>query len=155
MKKINDSVYKKIEKLSDEVKLEFRKKGIVIPIKNYDGSISLGRYKIVKNKDSFYSILDYNGDVVVDKINLPQTAALLANNMALGKWPDDQLLRKDRTYGYALFEESLYKKHAQKNMSKNIDRAQVLLIKSSINKLKKDMCKQEILTSFEKLRRFI
>jgi hypothetical protein len=155
MKQVTEQVYKKIQKRSSEVKQEFRRKGIVLPTKNTDGSITLGRYSVVKLQNSFYAIKDKTGDIVVDKINLPQTAALLANGLELGRWIDTQLLQKDRTYGYALFEETLYKRHAEKNMRKDADRAQVMLTKSGINRIKKETCKREILSSFEKLKKFV
>ena len=155
MKQVPDHLYKKIVKLSDEVKLEFRRKGFVLPVKNTDGSITLGRYKVVKHKDSYYAIHDSHNEIIVDGINLPQTAAMLANGLELGRWIDSQLLQRDRNYGYALFEETLYKRYAEKNMKKDIDRAQVMLTKSHINRTKKEICKREILQSFDKLRKFI
>ena len=92
---------------------------------------------------------------MVDKINLPQTAALLANGLELGRWLDNTILQKDRTYGYALFEETLYRQHADTNMKKDIDRAQVMLTKSQLNRVKKESCKRDILQSFEKLRKIV
>lgn len=155
MKQVPDQIYKKIVKLSDEVKLEFRRKGFVLPVRNPDGSITLGRYKVVKHKNSYYAIHDFEDEVIVDQINLPQTAAILANGLELGRWIDSQLLQRDRNYGYALFEETLYKRYAEKNMKKDLDRAQVMLTKSHINRIKKESCKREILQSFEKLRKFV
>ena len=155
MKKVPEQLYKQIAKLSSEVKTEFRKKGIVLPVKNVDGSITLGRYRVTKHHNSFYAIENKYGEVVVDRINLPQTAAILANSLELGRLIDTQLLQKDRTYGYALFEETLYKRYAEKNMKKDEDKAQVMLSKSLINRNKKEVCKRDILRSFEKLRKFV
>jgi hypothetical protein len=155
MKTTPELLYTKIQKLSTEVKKEFRKKGIVLPKQHNDGSVSIGRYRIIKHQSSFYSISDYSGEIIVDKINLPQTAALLANGLELGRWIDESLLQKDRTYGYALFEETLYRRHADTNMKKDIDRAQVMLTKSQLNRFKKESCKRDILQSFEKLRKIV
>ena len=71
-------------------------------------------------KTGFYSILNYCNDVVVDYINLPQSAALLANRLALGKYMDDNILIADRSYGHALFEEELHKLH-QDDLKKKMD----------------------------------
>ena len=155
MKTTPDQLYTKIQRLSNEVKKEFRKKGIVLPKQHNDGSISIGRYRILRHQNTFYSISDHTGEIVVDKINLPQTAALLANGLELGRWIDDALLQKDRAYGYALFEETLYRKHADSNMKKDLDRAQVMLTKSQLNRFKKESCKRDILQSFEKLRKIV
>jgi hypothetical protein len=155
MKTTPELLYKKIQKLSNEVKKEFRNKGIVLPKQHNDGSVSIGRYRIIKHQNTFYSIADHTGEVMVDKINLPQTAALLANGLELGRWLDNTILQKDRTYGYALFEETLYRQHADTNMKKDIDRAQVMLTKSQLNRVKKESCKRDILQSFEKLRKIV
>jgi hypothetical protein len=154
MKPVSEQLYKKIIKLSDSVKSDFRRKGIAIPVKNNDGSITLGNYSIKKKSDSFYYIVDYSGEVIVDKINLPQTAAIIANNLAVGKWIDDHVLTQDRNYGYALFEETLYKKHAENSRKKDPDRMVVMLTKSKINRTKKENCKKDIMHSFVKLLRF-
>ena len=53
------------------------------PVKNNDGSINIGRYTIVKDLSGFFDILDYSGDIVVDKINLAQTAIVLANKLTI------------------------------------------------------------------------
>jgi hypothetical protein len=155
MKTTPELLYTKIQKLSTEVKKEFRKKGVVLPRQHNNGSVSIGRYQIIKHESTFYSISDSSGEIVIDKINLPQTAALLANGLELGHWIDNNLLQKDRTYGYALFEETLYRQHADNNMNKDIDRALVMLTKSQLNRTKKESCKRDILQSFEKLRKLV
>ena len=82
MKKIPNDLYKKIVQVSTQVKMELRRKGIVVPVENKDGTVTVGNFLIVKNSNGFYSILDKNDDVVVDQINLPQTAVVVANNLA-------------------------------------------------------------------------
>jgi hypothetical protein len=153
MKHLNSDVYKKLQIVSDQVKKELQQKGVAIPLRNNDGSITLGNYTIAK-RNGFYAILDYSKEVVVDQINLPQTAAILANNLALGKWIDEKILRFDRHYGYAEFEETLHTRMAEKNLKKNVDRADMLFTKSKIKHAKKEDFKREIFKSFEKLRNF-
>ncbi len=153
MKQISEHLYKKLQQVTVEVKKSLSQKGIAIPVKNDDGSISIGLYT-VKKVNNHYQIWDYSQEVVVDCINLPHSAIILANGLALGRYLDSDLLNKDRYYGYAAFEEEYYKKIAQKNLSKNIDRADLAFTKSAVNKGKKDMYKEDILKTFEKLKRF-
>jgi hypothetical protein len=155
MKKIPDTVYNKFAKLSDEIKREFRRKGFVIPTTNDDGSIRVGLFNVVKNKNGFYQVEGINGRVVVDNINLPQTAAIVANDLALGRILDSMLIKKDQMYGYALFEEQLHKKSAEKYRSKNLDQSVLRTTKQLMSKQKKDYFKQEISKHFEKLRKFL
>lgn len=150
MNEFDTVIYQKLQELTQQVKTRLEKKGIAIPFKNSDGSIKLGHCTIVKNQ-GFYSIFDNLGYVVVEKINLPHTAILLANNYALGKFLDKGLLALDREYGYADFEEKLDLNLARKISKTNPDRADTLLIKSKIKKNKKDEAKRLVLKSFEKL----
>jgi hypothetical protein len=110
--------------------------------------------KIIKEKSGFYSIKDYSNETVIEKINLPQTAAILANGLALGKWLDNEIVSIDRHYGYSLFQETLTKQGAQKSLlRKDVDRADLLFTKSSIARTKKLIARQQIYDRFEKLRR--
>jgi len=155
MKKTPDDVYNQVKHLAEKVKLELQKQGVAIPSKAEDGTIVVGHYKIKKSKTGFYSILNYCNDVVVDFINLPQSAALLANKLALGKYMDDAILNADRSYGHALFEEELHKILAEKSIkSKNIDRAEIMFTKCNIAKFKREQHKKTIVNDFEKLLRF-
>jgi hypothetical protein len=114
-----------------------------------------GTNTIVKERTGFYSILDNRKEAIVSSINLPQTAAVIANSLALGKWPaDDKLVKADRDYGYNLFEETLSKKHAENSLKNNdVDRADILFIKGGNARYKKLQAHQTIINSFEKLRR--
>jgi hypothetical protein len=145
-----EKVYKQIENLARGVKTDLRHKGFVVPIENRDGSISVDLYTISKSKAGFYKITSNAGDVLVDHINLPQTAALLANSLALGRWVDDRLLNEDRQYGYSLFEE-LQAKHII-DKRRDWDRVDIMYTKMSLAKHRKTAAKQAIMNSFEKLR---
>lgn len=147
-----DHLIKKFQQVANSVKKELKSKGVAIPVKKQDGSIQIENYAVAK-EGNFYVIKNRIGDIIVDKINLPQTALLMANSLALGKIIDFQLHNLDRQYGYSLFEIDLLKKHAEKSFKeKNIDRANLLLIKLDIvfNKMKNT--KYQIAKSFEKLR---
>jgi hypothetical protein len=150
-----DTVYEKIKQLDRSVKENLRKQGVVIPKKYRDGSIGVGYFRIIKERTGFYSILDYRNEAVVEGINLPQTAAILANRLALGKFLDDLVLNNDRRYGHALFDETLHIHLAERNIKKNkLDEADLFYTKAKISKHKKDRLKQEIDSGYEKLLRF-
>ena len=140
-------LYKKIVQLSNEVKQELRKKGLVVPNRNKDGSITLGSFTIVKDKENFYNILDKNGSSVLRNINLPQSAVLLANSLALGKQIDHSIVSKDRSYGFAVFEETLTKKAASK--SSNLEKWDIMTTKNMIAQAKKNYYKEQIVSSFK------
>lgn len=150
MTALNTAVYNRLQRVTDEVRQKLARKGIAIPTKNQNGSITLGNYTICK-QNGFYSILDYANITVVDRINLPQTAIILANNLALGKFLDHRILNIDRRYGYAEFEEQLSLKLAAKNKS-NTD---LRMIKGQEKRIIKETLKREIVKSFEKLSRFV
>lgn len=152
MKPLTNDVYSKIEQLGKDVKEKLRQKGIIVPLKSKDGSINVGHFSIKKKKDGFYCILDFEKEVLIDRINLPQTAAVIANQLALGKLTDTDLLNADTGYGYALFEEELHTKLADRNLkSKSFDRADMLLTKSRIAGYKKEEYRRTVIKGFDKL----
>jgi len=155
MKPVTEDLYKKIVKVSKEVKEEFRKKGLVIPVENRDGSVSLDNFTITKDTDGFYVILNNRGDVIVEQINLPQTAAVLANGLALGRFLDDKLLKTDQEYGYALFDEALYERAVRQSKKKSLDYFDLMLTKCMIARAKKERHRGNIVKSFEKLRKLV
>lgn len=154
MTQVDERIYRKITKLTNEVKTKLYRKGLVIPSKNLDGTISVGKYIITKTSDTYFQILEKNGDVLVDNINLPQTAAIVANSLALGQKVNKEILLKDQTYGSAVFEELLYN-HRIENSKEDDDRLQTMLIKKESNLQKKEVCKREIEESFQKLMRIV
>ena len=155
MKNNADEIYNKIQKLNQDVKEKLKSQGVVAPARRRDGSVQVGAYRITREESGFYAILDYRNEPIVDQINLPHTAAILANRLALGRFIDDKVLNADRSYGHALFEETQQKKIAEHSLkSKNLDRAEVMYTKSAISKAKKEYYKVEIKKDFEKLMRF-
>jgi len=145
-----DIVYKQVADLAKGIKTDLRRKGFVVPRDNGDGTINVDRYKIIRDRSGFYKIKNAVGDIVVDSINLPQTAALLANNLALGRWNDFDLVRQDRQYGYSLFEEQLAKRIISNH--KDWDKVDVMYSKMEEARQKKTSARNSILHSFEKLR---
>lgn len=152
MKLTSTDLYKKIKEINNQVKENLRKKGLIVPFKNSLGDVIVGRFKIVKSKEGFFKIVDYGNEVIIDKINLPQTAVILANKLALGKFIDDQILSADRNYGHAFFEETIQKKIAIKCLQKkDLDRADLMFTKAHIAKSKKESSKSRIVLGYEKL----
>lgn len=151
---MNEQLFFKVEKLAHGIRDELRKKGLVIPTDNGDGTVTVDNYTIKKQKSGFYVIEDFHNETVVDKINLPQTAALLANSLALGKWIDDSLLTADRKYGYSLFEEQVAKRGIEYSAKhKDYVKLDVLYSKMYDAADRKNRAKATITNSFEKLRR--
>ena len=151
----SNEIYSKIQELSRDVKEKLKHQGVVVPVKKRDGTIQVGRYRIKKNKDGFYSIIDTRDEAIISRINLPQTAAILANKLALGKWIDDEILVADTRYGHALFDEELHKHLAEKNLKlNNIDKADMMYTKSAIAKYRKEQYKLAVDDGFKKLMRF-
>jgi len=151
MKSIPNDLYKKIVKLSDGVKFELRKKGVAIPTKNADGSVSVGTFKIIKNDEGFYSIVDFQREIIVDRINLPQTAVIVANGLALGRFKDSEVLNCDKRYGYALFEEMMHKQAIENSSKKSLEYFDLAMTKYSIARAKKEHYKKDVVRSFQKL----
>jgi hypothetical protein len=155
MKQLSDDLYYKIKQLDIAVKETLWRQGVVVPVKAKNGAIRVGRYYIKKTKTGFYSIVDHRNESIVSGINLPQTAAVIANSLALGKWIDDRILQADSKYGHELFDEQLHNHLAEKNIIKrNLDQAELMYTKSAIAKTKKDRYKREILSGFDKLIKF-
>jgi hypothetical protein len=143
----SEDFYKKISQLTLDVKHTLRSKGLIVPVKNQDGTITLDRFTIVKDFDG-YAILDYDNEALIQRINLPQTAIIVANKMALGRYRDTELLEIDRQYGYCDFQEKLYRKTMPKT---DLERFSIYMTKYEIAQVKKQQFKQQIARSFEKL----
>jgi hypothetical protein len=143
----SENFYKKISQLTLEVKQALRIKGLVVPVKNKDGSVSLDNYTIVKDLDG-YAILDRDNEVLIQRINLPQTAIIVANKLALGRSRDTELLSIDQQYGYCDFQEKLYRKTMP---GTDLERFSIYMTKYELAQVKKQRFKLEIARSFEKL----
>jgi hypothetical protein len=155
MKHIPDNLYHKIQQLDQSVKEKLRRQGVVVPVKGKNGTIQVGRYYIKKTDSGVYSIVDQRDESIVSGLNLPHTAVIIANGLALGKWIDSQVLQTDSRFGHEMFDEQLHTHLAEKNIAKhNLDQAELMYTKSSIAKTKKDRHKKEILNSFDKLIKF-
>jgi hypothetical protein len=150
-----EELYKKFVEVTAEVKEDFRRRGLIVPVSNKDGSISVGSYRIVKDRNDLYTIVDSKNRVELDSINLPQTAIIMANDLALRKFLDRSIIKRDQEYGYALFKEQLYRRALQRSKNQPIERFDLMAAKSSINREKKERCRRDIEHSFEKLTKIL
>lgn len=150
MKKVKH-IYETLTEINSKVKQNLRQKGLVVPIQLDDGSIKIGTYIVNKNNNGFFEIKSKK-ELIVSQINLAQTALIVANKLALGKWLDNELLDLDRKYGYAFFEEQVSirsKNNSIKN--KNLGRVDIMENKLIKAKLKKNYFKKTIIDNFRKL----
>jgi len=127
----------------------------VVPIKKDEDTIQLDKFLIKKIDNGFYNILNIRGNEIVHGINLPQTAVILANKLALGKWLDLELLQYDKKYGFAMFDELVHKRSIQNSLKKKeYDRAELMQNKYSIAKHKRNYYKKLIINDYQKLLKF-
>ena len=148
----SDQLYSKVKEIAQGVTADLKSKGLIVPTRSKSGAVRFGNYSIIKTH-GFYSIISSNDIKIVERINLPQTAILLANSLALGKWTDSKLLNADQQYGFRSFEEDQCKQildNAAKK--KDWDKFDILSIKQTRAHLKAEYAKKSILSSFEKLR---
>jgi hypothetical protein len=151
MKLPTEKTFKQIDILSQRARQQFLEKGVVIPSQDADGKIHIGRYIVDKNAKGFFTILDNRKNIIVDGINLAQTAILLSNRLALGKMLDTALLEKDRKYGYALFEETLQKQALAR--SHDVDKICLLINKLEKSTFLRESYQRYIVSNFEKLKK--
>ncbi len=147
----HSKVIEKIEKLAYNIDNKFKSSGIVLPY--IDGDLVIGKYKISKSKDGFYVIKNINDVVMFDKLNLPQTAILLANDLSLNKWFNQKLSDIDKNYGYCLFEKKLFQQNNKKSIAKkDWDRAEFTNLKCQQTIKKLTSLKKQIDQEFEKFK---
>lgn len=146
----SNNIYKKLTVLASEIKENFREKGIVLPRK-IKGNIKIGNYTVVKDFN-FFSVVNQKRDVIYDKINLAQTAVLIANELALGRKDNDDLIKIDQEYGFNLFETENFQRLMKRSLYKNDwIRYHALTVKKEKSDLICHNTKMLILARFEKL----
>ena len=150
------TLFEKFEKLAKTVKQDFRNKGLVIPVKKSDGSIQIGDF-LIKRENSFYYVLSSKHNQVVEgPYNLAKTAILVANDLALGKWPDPVLVQNDTWYGYKEFDEQVAQTNAEKaRKAHDLDRADFSLYKASVASERKVVYRKIVESKFNKLYKLV
>lgn len=145
-------IINRIFSMRKDIEKNLKNKGYVIPKRTPNGDIEIGVFTITKDRRGFYKITDTTSFCVASGINLPQTAIIMANNMALGHWTDKQILDADRRYGHYAFDEYLSKRRFKTSMtSKDYDKAGIMDEKYKIARMRKDYYKRLIDARFDKL----
>lgn len=156
MKKFNADLVKELISLNRNVVRDLRTRGYVPPTKTKDGKVKVGSYLIEKDLNGFYSIKDNEGSIINQNINLPQSAAILANNLALGmRTEKDKILILDTYYGHYYFDELNCQKLYRKYSLQNSGRAEILLEKLQTARLKKKFFLNKIIEGFDNLLRIV
>lgn len=144
-------LFDQFSKLAKKVKQDFKNKGLVVPTQKKDGTIQVGDFTILKKNHVFYIANKY-GEPIVGPLNLPQTAVITANDLALGRWPDVKIIDCDKWYGYKAFEEQVATNLAEKaRKSHDADRADFSLYEASVAANRKAGYKKSIDARFNKL----
>lgn len=152
MDKAPENLFKNVEKIAHKVKQDFKQKGIVIPTRDKNGNVVIGKYTIIKDS-GLYDIVDLRGSKVLTCINLVETAILIANDLALGKFIDQNLVDSDKWYGYKYFTEQHAKYIAENSKKKDPDRAELSLYMAGIAHGQRLEYKRRIDNRFNKLRK--
>ncbi len=152
MKAVDKELFNKVENVAKTVLNDLRKKGYVVPTKVDNNVIDFDGFKVGKDIENTYYIVNQRYDITIRYINLPQTAALLANRLALGKGVDNTILNDDRTYGFRQFDMQRYKQSMSK-VKKDFDQFTVFETRYQIAEAQAKNCKRRIADAFEKLRR--
>lgn len=103
MKSTKSQIFSKVQQVANSVKQNLRDKGYIIPVKEKDGSINFEGIHVRKIKNTFYSVYDKTEHPIIENLNLLETAVVLANNAALGRFLDMKIVEADKQYGYHSF----------------------------------------------------
>jgi hypothetical protein len=152
MPKPQKNILERVQVLADSVKEGLRKQGIIVPKKLKNGSIVFDNYTVVSRKSGWF-ILDKRQESILGPINMPQTAIVLANTLALGRAIDDKLIENDRWYGFKYFDEEVYTNSANKSIkNNNWDKADWCFTRASIAKVQKEHYMSYIMSSYNRLK---
>jgi len=152
MTKLSNKIYQKIHNLNRDVKDKLRRRGFVSPILQSDGSIIVGQFRIKKNQNNFFDIEDKDQKKIIFDINLPESAILIANDLALTNCLNSVKISIDKQYGYVLFDITRYN-HNIKNLLKkqNYEKVDLMIAKKSSAVYKAKQLKNVIESDYKKL----
>lgn len=151
MTDLDPSLFIKVEKIAKTVIDSLKKKGYVVPSSLSNNRVNFDGYIVGRDREGFYYISNPRKDTLIDKINLPQTAAVVANNLALGKSAVDVLLIQDKYFGYKDFDQAVFKR-AMDRSKQNIDQFAYWQTRYNDAKHQAKSHRSAIVNSFEKLR---
>jgi hypothetical protein len=104
-------------KIKDDVKSKLKKNGVIVPVKTNKG-IKIDDFEIIL-EDNRYRIYNRWQEVEIDNINYLQTAVLAANNLALKKQPQLDILAEDMRAGAADFDRQVFERRFKKSLATN------------------------------------
>jgi len=148
---LDSSLFIKVEKIAKTVIDSLKKKGYVVPSSLSNNRVNFDGYIVGRDREGYYYITNPDRDLLIDKINLPQTAALVANNLALGRSNVEHLLDQDKYFGYKDFDQAIFKR-AMDRSKQNIDQFTYWQTRHNDAKHQAKSHRSAIVNSFEKLR---
>jgi hypothetical protein len=152
MTKLSNKIYQKIQNINRDVKEKLRRRGFVSPILQSDGSIVVGQYKIKKNQNNFFDIEDKHQRKIIFDINLPESAILIANDLALTNFLNPVKISIDKQYGYVLFDITRYNHNIKTLLKKqNYEKLDLMIAKKSSAVYKANQIKTLIESDYKKL----
>jgi hypothetical protein len=152
MPKVQKNILETVQSLADHVKHDLRKKGVIVPKKQKDGTIIFDNFKVVK-RNTGYFILDKRQEEVAGPLNLAQTAIVTANGLALGRSLDQKLIENDRWWGFKQFDEEVYTNSANNSIKrKDYDKADWCFTRAKMAKMQKETFLKYITSSYGRLK---
>lgn len=152
---LENQLFDKIEKLTISIDREFKFKGVVLPCRDQMGNIHIGNF-IVSKKDNVWYVKNDQDKIIVGPLNLGKTAIIIANDLALGRSLDYDLVNKDKWYGFKEFDEFTAKIHANKARKKYDANQEVHNLElAKIASMKKKFYKESIDSRFNNLCKLI
>ena len=151
MTKIDHKLFTRVESVAKTVLDNLKRKGLVVPNKVGRNTFNFNGFIVGKDSAGAYYIRHPLRELNIEGINLPQTAAILANQLGLGRNTDTQILNNDRAYGFREFDKQIFQR-AMIRHKNNIDQ---FIYYESRYKIASDQSaehKKQITNSFEKLR---
>ena len=148
---LDPSLFIKVEKIAKTVIDSLKKKGYVVPSSLSNNRVNFDGYIVGRDREGFYYISNPRKDILIDKINLPQTAAVVANNLALGRNNIENLLDQDKYFGFRDFDTLIFKRAMDRN-TQDIDQFAYWQTRYNDAKYQAKSHRSTIVNSFEKLR---
>jgi hypothetical protein len=151
MTDLDPSLFIKVEKIAKTVIDSLKKKGYVVPSLLSNNRVNFDGFIVGRDREGYYYITNPRKDLLIDKINLPQTAAVIANNLALGRNNIENLLDQDKYFGFRDFDTLIFKRAMDRN-KQDIDQFAYWQTRYNIARQQAKSHKITIVNSFEKLR---
>jgi len=151
MTELDPALFNKVERVAKTVIDSLKKKGYVVPSSMSNNRVNFDGYIVGRDREGYYYISNSNRDMLIDKINLPQTAAVVANNLALGRNNIENLLDQDKYFGFRDFDTLIFKRAMDRN-KQDIDQYAYWQTRYNTARQQAKSHKIAIVNSFEKLR---